>query len=455
MKKTKIVCTVGPSSLELDKLEKMYNQGMDCVRINTAYGSRDRYELVVHNSREIADIPIMLDIKGPEVRLQAEKSTMVERGELLEFGSNESFGFNHDIYSEMSVEDIIYLDNGKIKTQVEEKEDDRLKLRVLRGGELSDGKGVNIPGGQLSVPALTEKDEKLIDFGRGMDIDYLALSYTRNAADIEELISRTEDFDVGIIAKIESFEGLNNFKSILDTSDAVMVARGDLGIEISLEKVPMVQKSIIKQCNEKGKTVITATEMLESMIDKPNPTRAEVSDVANAILDGSDAVMLSGETSIGEYPVESVSIMSRIAKEVEPNIKSQILEEKSKTLSETISKAIQRICQDKPIDKIVTLTRSGFTARMISRFKLPQQIIATTSNKKVKRRLELAFGVKTVHFDYTTKDNKVLSTAKKLLSSDLIEKNDTVLFTAALATNIPHASNLIEIHKIEDLLTAD
>ncbi len=455
MKKTKIIGTIGPASLQLDELERMYKKGMDCVRINTAYGSPNLYKSVMDNVREIADIPIILDIKGPEIRLQAEEDKHVEEGDLLEIGFEKGeFRFNHDIYSEISVDDEIFIDNGKIRSQVVGKEKGKLKLRFLEEGGLSDGKGVNIPSKQLLTPTLTEKDLSLIEFAKEMNIDYLAYSYTRNARDINHLRSKLKNSDIEIIAKIENLAGLNNFGEILDSADSIMVARGDLGIEISLEKVPMAQKSIIRQCNIKGKTVITATEMLESMIEKPEPTRAEVSDVANAILDGTDAVMLSGETSIGKYPAKSVSMIKRIAKEVETNVKSQIWEEKSKTLSETISKAIQRICQDKPIDKIVTLTRSGFTARMISRFKLSQPILAVAPVEGVKRRLEIAFGVIPVHFDYLEKGNKVLSTAKKLLSSGLVEKNETVLFTAAFGTAVKHASNMIEIHEIKDLLNS-
>jgi len=239
----------------------------------------------------------------------------------------------------------------------------------------------------------------------------------------------------------------------LDVSDYIMVARGDLGIEISVEKVPMVQKSIIKSCNEEGTPVITATEMLESMMNQPRPTRAEVSDVANAILDGTDANMLSGETSVGEYPVKSVNTMHKIAREIEPNISSDLSLEKSETFSETISKAIHRICKENTkIDKIVTLTRSGFTARMISRFRLSQPILAVTPSENICKRLKLIFGVEPLQFNYLNNEKKILSSAKRLLSANLVGGDDFVLFTAAIHTNTPHTSNLIEVHRIENLL---
>lgn len=455
MKKTKIISTIGPSSIDVGKLEEMHEHGMDCIRINTAYDDQEHYEEIISNTRKVADIPIILDIKGPEIRLHAKEKKVVKNGDSLEIGCKDcTYSFNHDIYNELETGDEFFIDNGKIKAIVIDKKEDKVKLSILEGGEIFNGKGVNFPGKHFLTPSLTKKDKEMIKFSREKNIDYLAYSFTRNEKDIEKLKQKTKNFDIGIIAKIENLEGLSNFEKILNTVDCIMIARGDLGIEISLEKVPMAQKMIIQKCNEKGKTVITATEMLGSMMTRPYPTRAEVSDVANAILDGTDAVMLSGETSIGEHPIKSVKMITSIAKEVKPSIESRIREEKSGTLSETISKAIQRICRDKKIDKIVSLTRSGFTARMISRFKLSQPIIATTPSEKVRKRLELAFGVTPIQFNYLEKDKKILSTTRKLISTELIQKSDTVLFSAALATNKPHASNLIEIHEINDLLNA-
>jgi pyruvate kinase len=229
------------------------------------------------------------------------------------------------------------------------------------------------------------------------------------------------------------------------------VARGDLGVEIEPEKVPLVQKSIIRMCNQKGKTVVTATEMLESMMHEPTPTRAEVSDVANAILDGTEVTMLSGETAVGRYPVESVSMMSRIAREAEQAVKSQIEDEGFINISDTVSKAVQRICQEMPIDKVVTLTRSGYTAKMIARFKLQQPIIAVTPENNTKKQLELVFGVHPVWTDYSNEKDRILAVAIKLRSMKLVEDEDTVLFTAAFRTSLKHASNLIEIHNIGEL----
>ena len=453
MKKTKIICTIGPASLSKEVLERMYRAGMNGARINTAYGDLEQYRVIVNNIREVADIPIIVDIKGPEIRLRVRRKRTLKKGEIVEIGFNhEEISFNHDFYEKMGVGDEIYIDNGKIRTRVVEKKSGVLRLLVMNSGEIDDGKGVNIPKKQLFVPSLSKKDLEIIEFAKEYDVEYIALSFTRDAQDVKNLRMKAVGFEGGIIAKIENFEGVKNFEKILDVVDCIMIARGDLGIEIELERVPLVQKSIIRRCNQRGKTVVTATDMLESMIHQPVPTRAEVSDVANAILDGTDAVMLSGETSIGEYPVESVLMMARIADGTEAAVKSRVEAEGFINISDAISKAIQKICQNMPVDKVVTLTRSGYTARMIARFRIAQPIIAVTPEEKVKKQLELVFGVYPVHIDYHGEKDRILAVAEKLHSMKLIKEEDTVVFTAAFRTTLKHASNLIEIHNIKELI---
>jgi len=453
LKKTKIICTIGPASFSEEILRKMYRAGMNGARINTAYGTFDQYERIVNNVREVADIPVIVDIKGPEIRLRVKQRKTLGKGDVLEVGFNdEEVSFNHDFYDKVDVNDYVYIDNGRIKTQVIEKIDGVLRLLVMTGGEIADGKGVNIPNKQLSVPSLSKKDLEVIEFAKKHYVEYIALSFTRNAQDLNNLKAKAERFKGRIIAKIENSEGVKNFEEILSIADCVMIARGDLGVEIELERVPLVQKSLIGMCNQRGKPVITATDMLESMMYQPTPTRAEVSDVANAILDGADAVMLSGETSVGKYPVESVLMMSRIAKETETAVESRIKEEKFVNVSDAISKAVQKICQNMPVDKVVTLTRSGYTARMIARFRITQPIIAVTPEKRVKKQLELVFGVYPVHIDYHGEKDRILAVANKLYSMKLLKDEDTVLFTAAFRTTLKHASNLIEIHNIEELM---
>jgi len=454
-KKTKILCTVGPSSFSEATLRKMFKAGMNGVRINTAYGDFDQYKAVIERIREIADIPIMFDIKGPEIRIKAAQKKVVKKGETVEVGFNgEEISFNHDFYDKMNVNDIVYIDNGKIKTRVVSKSDRRLNLLFMDNGTIEDGKGVNIPNKPLSVSTFSEKDVELIKFAAKLDAEYIALSFTRDAKDVENLKAQTKSFEGGIIAKIENFEGVKNFEEILSAVDGIMVARGDMGVEIEPERVPLVQKSIIKNCNQKGKLVVTATEMLESMIHQPSPTRAEVSDVANAILDGTDVVMLSGETAVGQYPVEAVEMMTRIAHATENTVESHVDDYGTFTnISDTISKAIQRICQDMPVNKIITMTISGYTARMIARFKVAQPIIAVTPKKRVKKQLELVFGVYPVQIDYRNEKDRIASVANQLHAMKLVDEADIALFTSGVRTTVQHASNSIEIHKIRELQT--
>jgi pyruvate kinase len=453
MKKTKIVCTIGPASLQVETLEQMIRAGMNCARINTAYGDFDRYRLVIDNVREVANVPVMVDLKGPEIRLRTEKEQVVEKGEVLEAGFNgETISFNHNFIDKMNVGDVVFIDNGRIRTLVTEKSDGTLRLLVEEGGVISDGKGVNVPNKQLTVPTISSRDLKIIEFVKEYEVEVLALSFTRNAKDIANLKSAAEGFKGAVVSKIENSEGITNFKEILNASEGIMVARGDLGVEIEPERVPLVQKSLVRRCNQAGKTVVTATEMLESMMHKPTPTRAEVSDVANAILDGTDSTMLSGETAVGEFPVESVAMMARIALETEKVARSSVEDQGFVNISDTVSRSIQRICNNMPLDKVVTLTRSGYTAKMISRFKIRQSIIAVTPEQMVKKQLELAYGVVPVHYDYRKENDRILAVACTLYAMKLIELEDTVLFTAAFRTKKKHASNLIEIHNIKELL---
>lgn len=452
MKKTKIICTIGPACLSKQTLLKMCRAGMNGTRINTAYGTLDQYKNMIDTVRGIADIPVIVDIKGPEIRLTMRGKRAVNKGDVLKAGfKGEPISFSRNFYDGVDVGDNVLVDNGKLRLRVAEKKKSTLKLVALTSAEIEDGKGVNIPYKRLTVPTLSGRDRKILSLAKEMDVEFIALSFARNAQDVENLKKEAHGCNGAIIAKIENFEGVNNFNDIIDIADGIMVARGDLGVEIEPERVPLVQKSIIKQCNQRGKTVVTATEMLESMMHNHIPTRAEVSDVANAILDGTEVTMLSGETAVGQYPVEAVSMMSRIAVETEKAIKSHVEDEGFINISDTVSRAIQRVCQEMPVNKVVTLTRSGYTARMISRFKITQPIIAVTPDPRVKRQLELAFGVSPVHIDYREENDRILAVAKKLHSTGLIEDEDTVLFTAASRTSRKHASNLIEIHKLKEL----
>jgi pyruvate kinase len=450
-KKTKIICTVGPASASKEAIKGMYHAGMNGVRINTAYGNIAQYQSTIETVREIAEIPIILDLKGPEVRLKTAQPKTIKKDDVFEVGFNEEdVSFNHDFYDNVTIDDVILIDNGKIKTKIVEKGSHKLRLHALTAGAIEDGKGVNVPNKHLSVSTLSQKDLEVVRFAKKHDVEYAALSFTRSAKDIAEL-AQTYKFEGGIIAKIENREGVQNAAEILEASTGIMVARGDLGVEIEPEKVPLIQKALIKQCNQRGRLVVTATEMLESMIHQPNPTRAEVSDVANAILDGSDAVMLSGETAVGQYPIEAVDMMARIAHETEAAVNSKVEGTHFINISDTVSKAIHGICQSMPLDKVITLTKTGYTARMIARFKIAQPIIAVTPEIKVKKQLELVFGVKPVLINYLGEKDTISAVARQLYAMHLIEDKETVLFTAGEHTTMKHASNAIEIHRIEEL----
>ncbi|MCK4243601.1 pyruvate kinase [Candidatus Bathyarchaeota archaeon] len=452
MKKTKILCTIGPASLARLIQERMYQAGMNGVRINTAYEDVKEYEERINNIRKIGEIPVFLDIKGPELRLYVSKTMSIRKGDVVTVGLEDQAYFNHDIYDQLDVGDKTLIDDGLFQTEVVRKSGKQVQLLFRDDCVLKDGKGVNIPGKSLNTPCLTERDIEIIDLAKRKEVEYIALSFTRNRDDILELKGMLDDVDTGIVAKIESARGLENFNEILEVSDGIMIARGDLGVELPLEELPLIQKQLIRQCNQQGKLVITATEMLESMIDNSRPTRAEISDVANAILDGSDVVMLSGETAIGKYPVEAVAMMARIAEKIEPSVVSRVTEEKFQNISRSISRAIWQITKSMPIDKVVALTRSGYTARMITRFRLEQPIIAVTPSIMAARKLQILYGVQSIKFDYMQKKDHIVSTAKMLYSKELLKEEEVVLFSAGFRTYTSHASNLIEIHKVGSLL---
>lgn len=453
-KKTKILCTIGPASIGSEVLRELYQQGMNGIRINTAYNDVPYFATVVQRVRAVADLPILIDIKGPNVRLKAQTRRAVQKGEEIVIGfGDEALSFNYDFYDDIAVGDRVLIDNGHIETRVLEKEGRRLHLRVLTEGTLDDRKGVNVPHKRLNVPPLSAQDMAALTFAVNQECEYLALSFTRGPEDVANLRREADGFTGAVIAKIENFEGVDNFERILRAADGIMVARGDLGVEIEPERVPLLQKWMIGLCNNAGKIVITATDILESMIASPNPTRSDASDVANAILDGTDVIMTSGETAIGAYPTQTVAMIQRIATAVEPAVQSRVTKVSYLNVSEAVSHSIQRIAVDLPLDKIVTLTRSGYTARMIARFKPAPEILAVTPSKLVRRQLELAYGVTPVWIDYLQEQDKILGVAKSLHAQGLLHDDDTVLFTASFRTTEQHSSNLIEIHTIHELLS--
>lgn len=426
---------------------------MDGIRINTAYGDIEYFRSIVENVRKIGDIPILIDIKGPNIRLQTKKPITVQQGDYIYVGfGTEEINFNFNFYDDIDVGDRVLIDNGRIETQVIEKENQRLQLLIHNDGVIDDRKGVNVPKKKLQLPHLSVNDRRFIQFAVDNQCEFIALSFTRSREDVDNLTKIAPNFNGAIIAKIENFEGVNNFQEILEISDGIMVARGDLGVEIEPERVPLLQKWMINLCNNTGKTVITATDILESMIESPIPSRSEVSDVANAILDGTDCIMTSGETAIGKYPIQTIQMLNKIASEVERSVESHVEATSFINISRSVSHSIQRIARNMPLNKIVTLTRSGYTARMISRLKPSQEIIAVTPSLIVQKQLEIAYGVTPIFQNYLNESERILSVAKNLYALELVDEEDIVLFTAASRTTEEHYSNIIEIHKMKELL---
>jgi pyruvate kinase len=451
--KTKILCTIGPSSESFDILKMMHEVGMVGVRINTIFGDFNQYERIIENTRKLGNIPILMDINGAGLRIKVMEPKAVKKGDRLTVNHHDkSLSFNYDIYKQLNINDHLFFDDGKLQTKVVKKGSSWVQLLVENNWFLIDGKGVNIPRRNIIVPSFSEKDLEIIQFAKNQEIEFLGLSFTRNQKDIQNLKTRMGNSHSDIIAKIENFQGVKNLEEILRKADGIMIARGDLGIEIEVEKVPLIQKQMIKKCNQKGKLVITATDMLRSMTENPSPTRAEVSDVANAILDGTDVIMLSEETAIGKHPIDSVSMINKIANHTEIELVNKIKEEGYQNISSAISRSVWQLAQNMPLDKIVTLTRTGYTARMIARFKLKQSIIAVTPSRKVKNKLKLVFGVYPIQFNYEKQKDRILKVAEILYSKNLLNKEDIVLFTAGFRTLKKHASNIIEIHTINELL---
>jgi pyruvate kinase len=430
----------------------MYQAGMNGVRINTAFGSFSQYEEIIKNVRKIGDIPVLLDLKGPDIRVKLTGTRDLKTGDLVEIGSGNPIDLNYSIYDRLKIGDKVLIDDGKVSMRIVDKGKSHVQLVVDRGGRVEDGKGVNIPGKRFPLPSVSENDLKALSHLGKHQVEFIALSFVRGREDLTNLRNIIRDRHVEIIAKIENHQGVEHFEEILKEADGIMVARGDLGVEIDVERIPLIQKQMIQRCNQEGKLAITATEMLESMTNSSTPTRAEVSDVANAILDGTDTLMLSAETAIGKYPVESVSMMTRIAEQVEGSIQTKVKEEQFRNISSTVSRSIWQIAETMPLDKVITMTRTGYTAKVITRFKLRQPIIAITASKIVKNQLELYYGVQPIQFDYEKEKDRILSVAQMLHSKGILREEDTIIFTAGMRTAKLHASNLIEIHTIKELL---
>ncbi|GAA4078082.1 pyruvate kinase [Amphibacillus indicireducens] len=479
MRKTKIVCTIGPVSESIEKTTELIAAGMNVSRLNFSHGDFEEHGNRIKNIREASKklgktVAILLDTKGPEIRTgtMAEGKVDIVKGQTINIsmdetvkGTKECFAITYpNLINDVHVGSKILLDDGLVELEVTDilKDKNELQTKALNSGVLKDKKGVNVPNVSVNLPGMTEKDAQDILFGIEQGVDYIAASFIRRAADvlsIREHLDKNGGKDIQIISKIENQEGVDNLDAILQVSDGIMVARGDLGVEIPPEDVPVVQKSMIQKCNLAGKPVITATQMLDSMERNPRPTRAEASDVANAIFDGTDAIMLSGETAAGDYPVQAVQTMHNIAIKTEANLDHKaILDKRSKssdiTMTDAISQSVNHTAMNLDVNAILAPTVSGHTARVISKYRPKAPIIAVTFDERVSRGLSLVWGVHTIVGDVAYTTDKVLNVAiDRGLETNLLKRGDRVVITAGVPVGESGTTNMMKVHIIGDVLT--
>ena len=458
MKKTKIICTMGPNTDDKNIMRELAKNGMDVARFNFSHGDHEehlgRLE-VLREVRKELDIPVaaLLDTKGPEIRtglLKDGKKVALKEGQTFTLTTRDVVGddtITHINYSGLN-EDVtagnkILIDDGLIELDVVEVNGTDIVCKVVNGGELGEKKGVNVPNVKIKLPALTEKDKEDILFGIRQGFDFIAASFVRTADCIREIKEILEEHgsNMRVIAKIENAEGIENLDAIIEASDGIMVARGDMGVEIPAEKVTYIQKTIIRKCNEACKTVITATQMLDSMIRNPRPTRAEVTDVANAVYDGTDAVMLSGETAMGKYPVEALKMMATIVEDSESHLdyaayrQRKVSESNTKNVSNAVCFASVSTAHDLGATAIIAPSISGFTTRMLSKWRPSATIIGMSPSMTTVRQMQLQWGVTPVWSRRAdTTDELIESSAEELKSRGMVHVGDTTVITAGVVT---------------------
>lgn len=467
MKKTKVICTIGPASDSVEVMSKMVNEGMNCARINLSHATEDSILKTIDTIRKVRKacnlpVAILYDTKGPEFRtlkfenggVSLKKGDTIRMSKSCVNGNESEFGVNHsDAIDFINVGDKVLIDNALLELEVIEKKEDFVQLKALGDGKIQNHKTINVPGVNLNLDFISEDDKKDITFAAKHSCDYLALSFVNTKEDVIEARKLIDDAggDALIISKIESQSGIDNIDEIIEVSDGIMVARGDLGVEVPMEELPMLQKDIIRKCREKGKFAIVATEMLASMYESPRPTRAEVSDVANAILDGTDCVMLSGETTIGKYPVSAVSIMSRICEYVESTIdySKHVSYTGSIGISDTIAKLVSEAVEYADIKLIVTTTMTGFTARKISNLRPNSLILACCPSKHIAEKVVLNFGVKPIITNIYEKTDEMVENARKLAEREFnLKKGDLIIVTGGFPIGETRKTNYIRIMEI-------
>lgn len=470
MRKTKIICTIGPASESEEKLRELMLAGMNVARFNFSHGSHEehkkKFDRVIKVSNELGlQVATLLDTKGPEIRLRTIEGGKTELAGGQKFilttdeivGNNEKVTISYkNLKNDISVGTTILIDDGLIEMVVDEIEENDIICTVLNGGPISNNKGVNVPGAVLSMDYISEVDRSDIMFGCDMGFDFLAASFVRSKEDILEVRKILDEHNshMKIIAKIENMQGIRNLDEILQVSDGIMVARGDMGVEIPMEEVPVVQKRMIKKAEAMGKHVITATQMLESMIKNPRPTRAETTDIANAIYDGTTAIMLSGESAAGLYPVEAVKTMARIAERTEQDIDYNGRLKRRENIEDidittAISHATCTTAMDLKASAIVTVTLSGFTAGMISRYKPSCPVIACSVSPRICRQLSLSWGVTPIWIAReSTADDLFEEAIKAAEEAGYIKKGDKVVLTAGVPLGIPGRTNMIRVVEV-------
>ena len=474
MRKTKIVCTIGPASESEEMLEKLMNAGMNVARLNFSHGSHEEHKARIDTIRKVAKrlnktIGLLLDTKGPEIRthnmkdglivLEKGKEVIVSMNEVE--GTPEKFSVTYEnLINDVNIGSYILLDDGLVELQVKEinKDKGEVKCDILNTGELKNKKGVNLPGVKVNLPGITDKDADDIRFGIKENVDFIAASFVRRPSDVLDIrqILEEEKAEITIFPKIENQEGIDNIEEILEVSDGLMVARGDMGVEIPPESVPMVQKDLIRKCNKLGKPVITATQMLDSMQRNPRATRAEASDVANAIYDGTDAVMLSGETAAGQYPEEAVKTMRNIAVSAEAaQDYKKLLSDRTKlvetSLVNAIGVSVAHTALNLNVKAIVAATESGSTARTISKYRPHSNIIAVTPSEKTARQCAIVWGVNPVVKEGRKTTDALLNNAvATAVETGRVSNGDLIIITAGVPTGEKGTTNMMKIHLVGD-----
>lgn len=467
VKKTKIICSIGPASDCVDVMNHMANKGMDCARINLSHAAHEdilKTLDVIREVRKLSEVPlaVMYDTKGPEFRtlnfkdggVNLKKNDTIRMSKTCILGDENEFGVNHnEAIDFIEVGDKVLIDNALLELEVIDKKNDYVELKALGEGKIQNHKTINVPGVDLKLDFMSETDKRDINFAATHACDYLALSFVNTREDVIEARKIIEEAggDALIISKIESRMGIENIDDIIDESDGIMVARGDLGVNVPMEELPMLQKNIIRKCRQKGKFAIVATEMLASMYDNPRPTRAEVSDIANAVLDGTDCVMLSGETTVGSYPVESVSIMAKICEYVESTIdySKHVAYKGTIETSDTIAKLVADAVEYSDIKLIVTTSMTGFTARKISNLRPNCTILACCPSSHIAEKVVLNFGVKPVITDIYESTDEMVDSSREIARKEFdLDDGDLIIVTGGFPLGKSRKTNYLRIEEI-------